>query len=151
MNETQTVKQRPKLKAVPSVPVKKNRATKRAEAKAKPVSKKYKKTFGKIINAQVGFLNAGEPVIGLRIDFAVDGNGLFSERYGGPIAEHQEGFAWTKEEQVNKHADFINYIAELLKSAGVGAVNDLIGKPVQLEVEDSYQSIKDWRIFTEVL
>jgi len=128
-----------------------NRADKRKAEKAQPAKKEYKTVLGKIVGAQFGFLGKDDTVIGLHLEFSFEGQGLYLDRYGGLVAEHQEGYKWTEEDRSALNADLVNYVVKTLREARVADVAGLVGRPVSATVETNFQSLKDWRVLSEVL
>lgn len=56
---------------------------------------------------------------------------------------------WTEEDRDGSYAEIMRYVSKLLKDAKVDSVDKLKGKPVEVTFEGN--TLKEWRILTEVL
>lgn len=57
---------------------------------------------------------------------------------------------WTEDDRDMELAQLMRYISKLLSEAKVDDITKLAGKPVEVTI-DEFNSLKSWRIFTEVL
>ena len=57
---------------------------------------------------------------------------------------------WTEDDRDRELAQLMRYISKLLADAKVNDINKLAGKPVEVTI-DEFNSLKSWRILTEVL
>ena len=57
---------------------------------------------------------------------------------------------WTESERDKHLAELMRYISKLLSEAKVDDITKLVGKPVEITI-DEFNSLKSWRILTEVL
>ena len=57
---------------------------------------------------------------------------------------------WTESDRDKKLAEIMRYISKLLSEAKVDDITKLAGKPVEVTI-DEFNSLKSWRILTEVL
>ena len=64
--------------------------------------------------------------------------------------EVTEGTKWTENDRDMKLAELMRYISKLLADAKVNDINKLAGKPIEVTI-DEFNSLKSWRILTEVL
>lgn len=58
-------------------------------------------------------------------------------------------FKWTEDDR-DELAQLMRYISKLLSEAKVDDITKLAGKPVEVTI-DEFNSLKSWRILTEVL
>ena len=61
-----------------------------------------------------------------------------------------EGTKWTEDDRDRELAELMRYISKLLSEAKVDDITKLAGKPVEVTI-DEFNSLKSWRILTEVL
>ena len=64
--------------------------------------------------------------------------------------EVTEGTKWTEDDRNMELAQLMRYISKLLSEAKVDDITKLAGKPVEVTI-DEFNSLKSWRILTEVL
>ena len=64
--------------------------------------------------------------------------------------EVTEGTKWTEDDRDMELAQLMRYISKLLSEAKVDDITKLAGKPVEVTI-DEFNSLKSWRILTEVL
>ena len=57
---------------------------------------------------------------------------------------------WTEDDRDRELAQLMRYISKLLSEAKVDDITKLAGKPVEVTI-DEFNSLKSWRILTEVL
>jgi hypothetical protein len=57
---------------------------------------------------------------------------------------------WTESERDKHLAELMRYISKLLADAKVDDVTKLVGKPIELTINE-HNSLESWRILTEVL
>ena len=57
---------------------------------------------------------------------------------------------WTEDDRDVQLAQLMRYISKLLSEAKVDDITKLAGKPVEVTI-DEFNSLKSWRILTEVL
>ena len=57
---------------------------------------------------------------------------------------------WTEDDRDMELAQLMRYISKLLSEAKVNDINKLVGKPIEVTI-DEFNSLKSWRILTEVL
>ena len=57
---------------------------------------------------------------------------------------------WTEADRDKQLAEIMRYISKLLSEAKVNDITKLAGKPVEVTI-DEFNSLKSWRILTEVL
>lgn len=60
-----------------------------------------------------------------------------------------EGSKWTEQDRSKQYDEIVRYISDLLDKAKVSDIYQLKGIPVEAEFEKN--SLKNWRILTEVL
>ncbi|MFE9082219.1 hypothetical protein [Bacillus mobilis] len=107
------------------------------------------KYLGKIVKAEFGTMRDMPFLMGLQLEFRFDGN--CGVNCGGRhLINVTEQCKWDSEEQ--KNAAFQKVLKDLhviLKEAKVNAVSGLVGKPIEITIEN--QMYKSFRILTEVL
>ncbi|MEH6891895.1 hypothetical protein V7024_19835 [Bacillus sp. JJ864] len=107
------------------------------------------KFLGKIVKAEFGAWRDRSFMMGLQLEFRFDGN--CGVNCGGRhLVNISEQCQWDSEEQ--KHKAFQRVLEEtkgILKDAKVNTVSELVGKPIEITIED--QMYKEFRILTEVL
>ena len=57
---------------------------------------------------------------------------------------------WTEDDRDMELAQLMRYISKLLSEAKVDDITKLAGKPIEITI-DEFNSLKSWRILTEVL
>lgn len=107
------------------------------------------KFLGKIVKAQFGVCSDRPYLMGLQLEFRFDGNA--GVNCGGRhLININPNCKWDSEEERNEaYQDVLYNLASLLKNAKVNYVSELVGKPVEIEIEN--QMYKNFRILTEVL
>ncbi len=102
------------------------------------------KYLGKISSAEFGTYSDMPFLMGLQLCFEFDGYSICD---GG---KYTNNLSYRNKEEVVKYTyKQMNELQDLLEAAKVKFVSELVGKPVEIEVEN--QSFKDFRILTEVL
>lgn len=110
------------------------------------------KILGKINFAEFGTIkfNQDAPfLIGLQLGFYLDGGNTCIMDDGKYLVNISKGCKWTGQDRNVAIASNIESIDKLLKDAKVHYVSELIGKPVEVRIENN--TFKDFRILTEVL
>jgi hypothetical protein len=111
-----------------------------------------KKYLGKINKVQFGLVGYQEAMFGLSLDFSFDGCCCIGTTISGGwnnSIECSVHCKWTEEDRNKQRAEMCQNVNQLLLDAKVQYVDQLAGKPVELTLEG--QSVKDFRILTEVL
>lgn len=106
------------------------------------------KRLGKIDSAEFGFYPDRDFLMGVQLGFSL--NGCFISdggKYTVNISEHCRWETSEREHVVCKTLG--DDIAKLLKDAKVNYVSELVGKPVEVVIENNM--FKDFRILTECL
>lgn len=106
------------------------------------------KYLGKITRAEFGTVKYHPFLMGLQLDFSFDGSGCSC---GGKYTVNISGECKWKDQSerqatITKHIDEVH---QILTAAKVNYVSQLVGKPVEVTIEDN--TFKDFRILTEVL
>ena len=107
------------------------------------------KLLGKIRSAKLGFGGYQDAMFGLSLDFDLNGSGIGTFISGGWTGERSEYARWTEEDRSKLQSELIVKLMKILKAAKVDDVIKLKNIPVEVIIEN--QSLKDWRILTEVL
>ena len=106
------------------------------------------KILGKITKAEYGMVRDYPFLFGLQLYFKL-GDGTFIG-CGGKYTENiGEACKWTTEERQSGITKSVDEVHRILKDAKVNYVSELVGKPVEVEIEKN--TFKDFRILTEVL
>ncbi len=103
--------------------------------------------IGKIKSISLGHGGYQDAMIGVTFDLGGKSWGVGD--FWGYWSQWSEGCKWTEDEQVIKLGEMVMKINRLLQDANVSDLNDLVGKPVQVEFE--HNSLIDWRILTEAI
>ena len=105
------------------------------------------KLLGKITFAEFGQYPDRPFLFGLQLGFDFNGSGVFDGgRYTINISDECR---WERIEKLEAIEVIINHLDKTLKDAKVNFVSGLIGKPVEVILENN--TFKDFRILTEVL
>ena len=108
------------------------------------------KVLGKIKSAEFGFVRDYPFLIGLQLYFSLDGGSAGIGCGGKYTVNISKECEWTSEEERNKVFSIaIERVAELLNTAKVKNVSELVGKPVEVNITKN--SFESFRILTEVL
>lgn len=110
-----------------------------------------RKELGKILNVRFGHCGYQDAMLGIAVTLGNTGWGCGDSRcaWDAEIIEHTEHCKWTEEERNQQYAEIMRYISKLLKEAKVDSVEKLRGIPVEVTFEGN--TLKEWRILTEVL
>jgi hypothetical protein len=105
--------------------------------------------LGKITNAQFGFIRDYPFLMGLILDFKMDG-GSYGVGCGGKYTINiSKECKWNNNERSNAIVKQWDNIAELLKAAKVENVEELKGIPIEITLNNNI--FHDFRILTEVI
>jgi len=107
-----------------------------------------KKELGKIKRATYGFGGYQEAQFGISFTFGGEwgGVGTFWGEWADPPPD---GAEWTVEDQDIKFANTTRKIIKIMQEAKVTNVTKLVGTPVEVVFDGN--TLKDWRVLTEVL
>lgn len=107
------------------------------------------KFLGKIVNAQFGQYYDRPFLLGLQLEFIFDGNSGVADG-GRHLINISDSCKWESEEKKNgAYQEVLKSLNKILTDAKVNHVSELIGKPIEIEIEG--QMYKSFRILTEVL
>jgi hypothetical protein len=115
------------------------------------------KHLGKIESVKFGHVGYQGAMLGIAFTFKFDESfGIGTDRcaWDAEQVEWTETCQWTEEQRSKQYDEIMRYISKLLKDAKCSDINELKGKPVELEFEGKSVlggQLKDWRILTEVL
>ena len=108
------------------------------------------KELGKITSAEFGSIRDYPFLFGLQLTFSL-GSGICVEDGGKYTVNLSDSCKWDSKTQ--KYEAIEKYVAKFthdtLRAAKVNCVSQLVGKPVEVEIEAN--CFKDFRILTEVL
>ena len=108
---------------------------------------RVEKKLTKISFAEFGTVRDYPFLMGLQLGFCSDG---FCVMDGGRyMVNISSECKWTEKERAEAITKIIDKINQILKDAKVNYVSELVGKPVEVTIEDN--CFKSFRILTEVL
>lgn len=109
------------------------------------------KELGKITNAYFGIGGYQDAQLGLHLVFQGGCVGCSTNHctWDYNIIENTETSNWGEEDRSQRVVEIVRKVSNLLHQAKVKKVSDLKGIPVEMIFEN--QSLKDYRILTEVL
>ena len=106
------------------------------------------KLLGKITRAEYGTVKEYSFLIGLQLSFSMNGSGVSD---GGKYTLNidKECKVWEENQRSQAVTENIENLYQLLNDAKVNYVSQLVGRPVEVTIEDN--SFRGFRILTEVL
>jgi hypothetical protein len=109
------------------------------------------KKLGKIESVSFGLGGYQGCMLGLHVTL---GDGGWGAKYSkaewdAEQIEWSEFAKWSEEDRDGWYTDIMRYVSKLLKEAKVDSVDKLKGKPVEVTFDGN--TLKEWRILTEVL
>ncbi len=109
------------------------------------------KYLGKIKEVYFGLGGYNEAMLGIHFTFSFGGQEVSDTKGGWDFyrIKHSKYANWTEEDRQNDYYNSMIFISKLLKQCNVTDIKDLKNKPVEVEILDN--SLKSWRILTEVL
>lgn len=110
------------------------------------------KYLGKIQSVQFGLGGYNDSQFGLHLEFRFDkccGINTSHAFWDFESIEWSEHCKWSEEDREKQCVEVIKLVSKLLNQADIRYVNQLQGKPVEIELENN--TIKSWRLLTEVL
>jgi hypothetical protein len=106
------------------------------------------KVFGKIQKASYGMGGYDGVMFGLSLTFSLaDGCGV--QDFKGNWASYPERAKYTLEQWQEAHLEAALFLCNLLREAKKREVSELTGTPIEAEIENN--TLKSWRVLTEVL
>ena len=111
-----------------------------------------RKVLGKITSVSFGYGGYHESMMALNLTFEGSGLGTTWAITGGwapSIVEWTDRCKWTEEDREKEQVSLVRQIDKLLTDAHVDSIDKLKNKPVEVEFENN--TLKSWRILTEVL
>jgi hypothetical protein len=109
------------------------------------------KRLGKIEDVHFGLGGYQGAMLGLHVTLGDGSWGVGDSRanWDSEQIKWTEHTQWSEEDRNVWYAEIMKYVSKLLKDAKVDSVEKLKGKPV--EVTFNGNTLKEWRILTEVL
>jgi len=109
------------------------------------------KKLGKIQDVSFGLGGYQGAMIGIHVTLGNEGWSVGDSRanWDAEQIECTEYTQWTEEDRDGWYAEIMRYVSKLLEDAKVDSVDKLKGKPVEVTFEGN--TLKEWRILTEVL
>lgn len=107
-----------------------------------------RKELGKIQKAEFGAGGYQEAMIGISFTLGGDGWGI-GDFWGYWAMERSPNTQWTEQDRTKSLGETVLRISKLLSDAKCDHVSDLVGVPVEIELEGN--ALKSWRVLKEVL
>ena len=109
------------------------------------------KRLGKIESVSFGLGGYQGAMLGIHFSLGTDGWGVNDSRanWDAEQIKWSEHSKWSEEDRDGWYAEIMRYVSKLLKDAKVDSVDKLKGKPVEVTFDGN--TLKEWRILTEVL
>lgn len=109
------------------------------------------KKLGKIEDVRFGLGGYQGAMIGLHVTLGNSGWGVSDSRanWDAEQIKCSEHSKWLESDRDEWYAEIMRYVSKLLKEAKVDSVDKLKGKPVEVTFDGN--TLKEWRILTEVL
>lgn len=108
------------------------------------------KILGKIDFAEYGMYADRPFLVGIQLGFSLNGGKEGIMDGGRYTVNLHKDYRWDNEGDREKTVTaYVERVVELLKEAKVKYVSELLGKPVEVTIEN--RTFKDFRILTEVL
>ena len=105
------------------------------------------KRLGKIDFAEFGTVKDYPFLMGLQLGFSMSGSGVMDGcKY---TVNMSPDCRWEVGTRHTNLAESLDFVAKILKDAKVNYVSELLGKPVEVTLEDGV--FKDFRILTDLL
>lgn len=108
-----------------------------------------RKELGKISSVSFGHGGYQDAMIGISFSFAGNSGWGVSDFWGVWSIERSKHAKWTEKDRINDAGKMVMKINDLLSQAKVSDVARLDGIPVEVTFEGN--TLKEWRILTEVL
>jgi hypothetical protein len=109
------------------------------------------KRLGKIESVKFGLGGNQDSQLGLSVILG-DGSwgvGYFKGEWDAERIKWLEHCQWTEEDRTIGYSETMRYLSKLLKDAKVDSVDKLKGIPVEVTLDGN--TLKEWRVLTEVL
>jgi hypothetical protein len=109
------------------------------------------KRLGKIESVKFGLGGYQDSQLGLSVTLGNGGWGVgdFNGNWDAERIKWSEHCKWTEEDRDKGYSETMRYLSKLLNAAKVDSVDKLKGIPVEVTLEDN--TLKEWRVLTEVL
>lgn len=107
------------------------------------------KVLGKISCAEYGIGGYDDVQFGLSITLSLDGGSQGIQDFKGNWQTYPEHAKYSLEDWQNGHLQAALFLLQLLKEAKKMHVGQLVGVPVEAEIDSN--TLKSWRVLTEVL
>lgn len=114
------------------------------------MEQRIEKRLGKISSASFGKGGYDGVMVGLSLEFSLDGGASGVGNFEGFWAMEPDTRAkWTSDDQIRKLGEVVMLLSRLLTQTGGRDVHDLVGIPVEVTLVNS--TLQIWRILSEVL
>ena len=108
------------------------------------------KLLGRIASLRIGMGGYQDAMFGVSVSLSMQGSGvgafIGTWSQSTKIGPHTQ---WTEADRSAEFDKTMRWLDDRCREAKVRDVNDLIGKPVEVTLEDN--TLKSWRLLTEVL
>ncbi|GIN67066.1 hypothetical protein J41TS2_24870 [Bacillus sonorensis] len=105
--------------------------------------------LGKIVQAEFGTLKERDFILGLQLSFKFNGGSYVSDGGYHTVNVSENCFWESESEKLEIYERTLKDLKKVLDDAKVNYVSELIGKPIEIEIEGD--KFKSFRILTEVL
>jgi hypothetical protein len=109
------------------------------------------KRLGKIQKATFGIGAYNDVMIGLHIIFSGEGWGIGDNNstWDSTLVPWTHHCKWSPESRDAEYAKIVHFVSKILADAKVQSVHELVGIPVEITLNGN--TLKEWRVLTEVL
>ena len=108
--------------------------------------------LGKIVKAELGFGGYQESQLGLFVELSFNKCSFVCDFITGGYKESiqvTEFSKWIEEDRSKDRIDFLKKLDNILESANIQYVSELVNVPVEMTFEGLL--LKNWRVLTEVI
>lgn len=107
--------------------------------------------LGKIESVYFGLGGYQDACIGLNVTLDMNGSGVCDSKtaWDSNLIKCDDHCKWTESDRSKQYDEIVRYISDLLSEAKVSKVENLKGIPVEVTLEGN--TLKSWRILTEVI
>lgn len=108
--------------------------------------------LGKIKSVEFGIGGYNDSNLGIHFNLGIgQGSGVNDSKsaWDAERIEHTKHCQWTEDDRSASYDEIMRYISSLLKDAQVNDIQQLVGKPIELTMDN--MTLKSWRILTECI
>lgn len=107
------------------------------------------KFLGKITKCKFGLGGRQDAMIGVSFVFQFDGICSVSDFWGAWAIPRSDYAKWSEQDRIDELGKTCMRLTDVLNQAKKESVSDLVGVPVEITI--SGQTLKSWRVLTEVI